>query len=124
LDERVAAGVFGGVIDEARLSIREQHKAYEEVLGAKYGQSMEEVLERVPAVHQPLAALQLANERAARESELRAKAQAVAAEAVKRATVAEDELSTVQRYRRKLQEKHKKGQKRKRKARSQKKKKP
>jgi hypothetical protein len=123
LDERVAASVFGGVIDEARLNIREQHKLYEEVLGAKYGESLEKVLEHVPPLYQPLAALQLANETAARESELRAQAQTVSAEAVKRATVAEAELSNVQRYRRKLREKQEEGQKRKRKARSKKKKK-
>jgi SIR2-like domain len=123
LDERVAAGVFGGVIDEAKLNIREQHKVYEEVLGTKYGKSLEEVLDRVPPVHQPLAALQLANERAARESELRGQAQTAAAEAVKRAAAAEDELSTLQRYRRKLLEKQNEGKRRKRKALSKRKKK-
>jgi SIR2-like domain len=118
LDDRVVAGVFGGVIDQAKLSLREQHKAYEEVLGTKYGESIEKILERVADVHQPLVALQLANERADRESALRVNAQAQAAEAVKRATAAEAELSTVQRYRRKLQEKQRKGQQRKRRARS------
>jgi hypothetical protein len=84
----------------------------------KYGEPIEKVLARVPTLQQPLAALQLANERAAKESELRETALALAAEANKRANAAESELVDLQRYRRKLQEKQKKGEQRKRKGRS------
>ncbi len=118
LDDRIVASVFGGVIDQAKLTITEQHAAYEKALGDKYGEPIEKVFERVPAVQQPLAALQLANERAAKESELKETAQAIATEANRRAKAAESELADVQRYRRKLQEKQKEAEQRKRKGRS------
>jgi hypothetical protein len=118
LDDRIAASVFGGVIDQAKLTIAEQHAAYDKALGAKYGEPIEKVLERVPALQQPLAALQLANERADKESELREIAQAVASEANKRAKRAETELASVQRYQQKMQQKQMQAQQRKRKARS------
>ncbi|MGC2742926.1 MAG: hypothetical protein WA672_07045, partial [Candidatus Angelobacter sp.] len=123
LDDRVASAVFGGIIDQAKLSIVQQHAAYEQSLSRKYGEPIESVLERVPRLQQPLAALQLANERAETESSLKAVAQAVAKEAVKRAETAETELSEVQRFRRKLQDKQDQAAKRKRKAHSGRKKK-
>ena len=118
LDDRIAASVFGGVIDQAKLTIAEQHAAYDKALGAKYGEPIEKVLERVPALQQPLAALQLANERAAKESDLREMAQAVATEANRRAKRAEDELASVQRYKQKMQQKQNQALQRKRKGRS------
>jgi SIR2-like domain len=121
LDERVITGVFGGIIDQARMSITEQHHAYEEVLGAKYGESIEKVLERVAPSYQPLAALQLANERAELEAQLRTTAEQKAREATKRAATAETELSAVQVYRRKVRDKQEKGKRRKRRGRSKKK---
>jgi hypothetical protein len=123
LDDRIASAVFGGIIDQAKLSIIQQHAAYEESLSRKYGESIESVLERVPRLQQPLAALQLANERAESESGLKFVAQAIAKEAVKRAETAETELSQVQRFRRKLLDKQDRAAKRKRKARSGRKKK-
>lgn len=122
LDDRLVATVFGGVIDQARLTIAEQHLAYEAVLGEKYGESIERVLDRVPVVQQPLAALQLANERAAKESALRTHAEAVAGEAVKRAVSAEKELTSLDRSRRKRDEKRRKALQRSRRAKSKKKK--
>ncbi|HLW53019.1 MAG TPA: hypothetical protein VKW06_09250 [Candidatus Angelobacter sp.] len=118
LDDRVASAVFGGVIDQAKLTIVEQHAAYEQSLSRKYGEPIESVLERVPRLQQPLAALQLANERAEAESSLRSAAQAIANEAVKRAGTLETELEEVQRFKRKMEEKKTEAQRRKRKARS------
>ena len=100
------------------MTITEQHAAYEKALGAKYGEAIEDILGRVPALQQPLAALQLANEMAVKESELREMAQAVAAEANKRAKRAEAELANVQRYQQKMQQKQKQAEQRKRKGRS------
>jgi hypothetical protein len=100
------------------LTISDQRAAYEKALGDKYGEPIDRVLERVPVLQQPLAALQLANEMAAKELELRETAQAIAMEASKRAKAAEMELASLQRYRSKLQEKQRKAEQRKRKGRS------
>src|ERR1035441_770234 len=50
LDDRIVANVFGGVIDQAKLTIAEQHAAYDKVLGDKYGEPIEKVLDRVPVL--------------------------------------------------------------------------
>jgi hypothetical protein len=118
LDDRIATNVFGGIIDQARLVIGEQRAAYEKSLGEKYGEPIEKVLERVAPLQQPLAALQLANELAAKEAQLREVAQVTAAEANKRAKAAESELAELQKYRQKLREKQKKAEQRKRKGQS------
>ena len=118
LDDRVALGVFGGVIDQARLTVMEERAAYDNVLGDKYGEPIQSVLDRVPKLQLPLAALQLANERAVHETALRSQAQNIAGEAVKRAKVAEEKLKGVERYRRKQEQKRLKEQKRVRKAKS------
>jgi len=118
LDDRIATDVFGGIIDQARLTITEQRAAYEKSLANKYGEPIEKVLERVAPLQQPLAALQLAHELAAKESRLRETAQVSAAEANKRAKAAESELAELQEYRQKLKEKQQKAQQRKRKGQS------
>src|SRR5947209_1362472 len=46
LDSRVAARAFGGIIDQAKLTISEQHSAYDQVLADKYGTS-ETLMEKV-----------------------------------------------------------------------------
>jgi hypothetical protein len=122
LDDRVAAQVFGGVIDQAKLVITEQHVAYDEVLAEKYGTSIEKVMNQVPLLDRPLAALQLANERAQKEATLRAVAVNVAEVEKKRASEAQKELSKVERFRKKLQTKENQAAQRKRKNRAQKKK--
>jgi hypothetical protein len=121
LDSRVATRVFGGIIDQAQLTISEQHIAYDQVLADKYGSS-EMLMEQVPALDRPLVALQLANERAERESAMRVTAQAIAAEEKTRAARAEAELADLQKFRKKLQEKQNQAAQRKRKNRSRKKK--
>ena len=122
LDDRVALRVFGGAIDQARLTVTEQRAAYDNVLGGKYGEPIQSVLDRIPKLQQPLAALQLANERVARETALRSQAQGIAGKAEKRAKVAEEKLLGVERFRRKQEQKQQKGKKRARKAESSRKK--
>ena len=122
LDSRVAATVFGGIIDQAQLTIAEQHSAYDQVLADKYG-STQAVMEQAPALDRPLVALQLANERAERESAMRVAAQDSAAQAKSRAARAESELEELQRFRKKLQAKQNEATQRKRKNRSRKKRK-
>ena len=75
LDDRVAVEVFGGVIDQARLTVTKERAAYDSVLGEKYGEPIQSVLDRVPRLQLPLVALQLANERAVHETALRNEAQ-------------------------------------------------
>ena len=118
LDDRVAVDVFGGVIDQARLTVTEERAAYDSVLGEKYGEPIQSVLDQVPRLQLPLVALQLANERAVHETALRNEAQNIAGEAVKRAKVAEERLKGVERYRRKQEQKRQKHEKRVRKAKS------
>ena len=54
LDDRVAVDVFGGVIDQARLTVTEERAAYDSVLGEKYGEPIQSVLDRVPRLQLPL----------------------------------------------------------------------
>ncbi|HZZ14830.1 MAG TPA: hypothetical protein VFE08_02590, partial [Candidatus Sulfotelmatobacter sp.] len=119
LDDRVAATVFGGIIDQARLTISEQHSAYDQVLADKYG-SAQALMGQVPALDRPLAALQLANERAEKESAVRVVAQDAAAKAKSRAERAESELEQLHKFRKKMQEKQSEAAQRKRRNRSRK----
>ena len=111
LDDRVALGVFGGVIDQARLTVTEERAAYDSVLGDKYGEPIQSVLDRIPKLQQPMAAWQLANERAARETALRSQAQGIAGKAVKRAKAAEEKLRSVEHFLRKQEQKRQKEKK-------------
>jgi hypothetical protein len=118
LDDRVVASVFGGVIDQAKLTIQDEHIAYEQVLSSKYGEPIPDILDRVPAPQQPLAALQLANERAGIEAQLRSSAQARAEEATKKAAAMETELQKVGQFRQKLKKKERQAEDRRRKSRA------
>jgi hypothetical protein len=120
LDSRVAAAVFGGIIDQAQLTIAEQHSAYDQVLADKYG-STQALMAQVPELDRPLVALQLANERAEKESALRIAAQEATALAKSQAARAESELEALQKFRKKLQQKQNEAAQRKRKNRSRKK---
>ena len=123
LDDRLAVRVFGGIIDQAKLLISEQHIVYDEVLAEKYGTPIEKLIDQVPQLDRPLVALQLANERAEKESMLRSVAVAIAAEEKRRASKAEAELEKVGKLRKKLQVKEQQATARKRKNRSRKKRK-
>ena len=123
LDDRVITTVFGGIIDQAKLTVKEQHAAYEHVLSDKYSEPIDSVLDHVPAPQQPLAALQLANERAERESEFRRVAQATAESATKKADTLAAELKEVGQFKQKLQKKRRQAEQRKRRSQSGKKRK-
>jgi hypothetical protein len=122
LDDRIAVGVFGGVIDQAKLLISDQHAAYDQALSEKYGTPISKVLDQVRPIDRPLAALQLANERAEQEAIQRATAEKQVVAETLRASRAEAELAKLEKFRAKLQKKQNESAARKRKSRSKKKK--
>jgi len=124
LDDRIAAQVFGGVIDQATLLVTDQHAAYDRTLSEKYGTSIESVLAQVPPLYKPLAALQLANEKAQKEAAAREAAIHLAASEKARASKAEKELADLKQFRAKMQKKQQQAEVRRRKNRSKRKKKP
>lgn len=117
LDEKTAAKVLGGVIDEATLSINAMRQMYEKTLADKYGEPLDAILARLHPIDKPLAALQLANEIRQVESARRERAETIAEEQRRRAKAAEQELQVLQRFRKKMEEKKELGR---RKARKQK----
>lgn len=114
LDEDIVESVLGGVIEQATLDIVEQVQVYDDCLADKYGQSVESVMEQVRPASRPLAAIQLANERAQSEERQRKLAQAEAAEAAERAGLAEKEVRKLSHVREKMEERKRRGKKRRR----------
>jgi len=123
LDDRIAAQVFGGVIDQSSLLITDQHASYDRALSEKYGTGVENVLREVPPLYRPLAALQLANEKSQKEAAEREVAIRMAAAEKERASKAEAELKELKQFRGKLKKKQKQAEERRRKNRSNRKKK-
>lgn len=82
VDDRILISAFGGVIDDASISLQSIAKEYQESLAWKYGQSPEAVLARLPLASRPMGAIQLANEVAIVQSQRAtyAEARAVAAQ--------------------------------------------
>lgn len=115
IDSDQVSAAFGGVIDQTTLSMKEQREYYEQTLQKKYGLSLDEVLEAVPAADRQLATVQLANELLAAKEEARVRAAREAAEATRRAEEAEKALAEVAHYRKKLDQKKAKGQRKARK---------
>jgi hypothetical protein len=109
LDERVVENVFGGIIEEATLSMAEQKQAYRDIIAAKYGESPESVLARVGAANRPLAALQLANEVAANREAAAQAARAQLEAEQRRASEAERSLQEVEKFRAKMERKRVRG---------------
>jgi len=105
LDDKVISAAFGGVIDEIHLNLKEQKEKYQASLGAKYGESIEAVLDRLPLRYQPLAAVQLADERAQVEEEKRISAEKDKINAEKKTESMEFELRKVEKFRIKMQKK-------------------
>jgi hypothetical protein len=99
LDDETLGQVFGGIIDQASLSIGEERDKYARAIETKYGESPDSIMAKIAAPDRPMAALQLANEAAQLESERRKKAEELSADAVKRAASAEKELASVKRFR-------------------------
>jgi hypothetical protein len=104
LDEKMIEGVFGGVIDQATISIKEQHQLYEETIGRKYGEDPDDVMARVPALYRPLVAVQLSSEMAQVAISRQQSADEKREAETKRADLAEKQLKKVEKYRKKLEE--------------------
>ena len=62
LDDDIVQKVFGGIINQAKTSVRESRLLYQETLSNKYGDHPEDVLSRIKVRNRPLAAIQMANE--------------------------------------------------------------
>jgi hypothetical protein len=102
LDEDILARVFGTAIDQTKLSIDGLRESYHTTLEAKYGESPDSVIARLPPSYRPLALIQLTNE----VQQVAERKQQIAEEAEKRAArrakAAEEELEGVKRYRAKV----------------------
>lgn len=102
LDEKIVAAVFGGIIDQAKLSIIEQLHTHEDVLADKYGESEESILRRISLINLPVVAIQMATEAADAQAK-RAKSAEIASKAAQQSKMAaEKELGKVQRFKRKM----------------------
>jgi hypothetical protein len=110
LDERVVEYVFGGIIEQAKLSMAEQTQSYRQIIAAKYGESPEAVLSRITPSSRPLAALQLANEVSARSEKALRLAETRLGEEQRRTREAERELKDVERFRAKMEKKQARAQ--------------
>lgn len=99
LDEETLSEVFGGVIDQAELNIKEQRDLYKTIIEEKYGESPEEILNRMSPENRPIALIQLVNEVAQREMARRESAEEASVAASKKAISAEKELERVQKFR-------------------------
>jgi hypothetical protein len=111
LDDETIGQVFGGIIDQASLSIKEERAKYGKIIEEKYGESPDSIIARIAPVDRPMAALQIANEVAELESERRKTAEETSTSALRRAVLAEKELESVKKFRLKWikkQSRHKK----------------
>lgn len=99
LDDETLEQVFGGIIDQASLSISEERAKYRKAIEEKYGESPDSIMARIAPSDRPIAALQIANEAAQLESARRKAAEEISADAFKRAASAEKELVGVQKFR-------------------------
>ena len=89
VDDRILISAFGGVIDDASISLQSIAKEYQESLAWKYGESPEAVLARLPLASRPMGAIQLANEVAIVQSQRATYAEARAVAAQQRVVSAE-----------------------------------
>lgn len=109
LDDKMLVDTFGGIIDQATLSLKEQQELYDNTVFEKYGESAERVLERISPLNRPMAAAQLLSEMTQIESKKKEIALKAAADALARACSAEKKLAEVERYRRKMEVKRASG---------------
>ena len=114
ISEGTIEEVFGKSIDQATLKVSEQREAMAAELGAKYGESAEAVIQRLPPSRRLLAALQLSNELVSAEKARAELAEVREVEAKQRAQAAESELAGLTKYRRKYNDRLAKVRKRKR----------
>jgi hypothetical protein len=109
LDERIVENVFGGIIEQATLSLADQKEDYRVILSARYGEDPEAVLGRLRPSDRPLAALQLANQVAASRDVAARAAEAQVVEERRRANAAERDLKDLAKYRSKMVKSQTKG---------------
>jgi hypothetical protein len=104
LDDEAAEYVFGGIIDQSTINLKEQHQLYEETIGNKYGENPEDIMARIPALYRPLVSTQLFTEMA-NIALLRQKyADEKRENETKRAIIAENKLNQVAKFRKKMEE--------------------
>ena len=108
LDDRTLIKMFGGVIDQAKLTIDEVEDIYNETLFQKYAESPSAVLERLSPIDRPIAALQLTSEMVQAEEQRRKSAEFRADAASKRAIDAERKLERLENVERTIEEKRRK----------------
>ncbi len=92
MEEETLSKVFGGIIDEASLSLKDISESYKSTIENKYGESPQSVLKRLPASYRPLGAVQLAEEVARGEAAKAEKAKKEAEFEKRRADLAEKKL--------------------------------
>jgi len=112
LDQKTIIATFGGVIDQAAISLEPLSKAYEETLAWKYSEGPKAILERIPPQYRPLAALQIANEIALVQNNRSKYAEAIAAAALQRASQAEKKLARLESVEQKIAEKRRERERR------------
>jgi len=115
LDEETVSRVFGGIIDQAKLSIEELRDQYDSTIGNKYGEPLDAILSRMRPSQLPLAAAQLSSEIAHVEAEKRRQAETIAKEATARAEQSERELAKLQKFKAKMLKKQNSRKKKKKK---------
>ena len=104
VDDNMFESVFGGIIDQSTIDIKEQHQLYEETIGNKYGENPEEVMSRIPALYRPLASFQLQAEMAKIALKRQEQAEEFRKAETNRANIAEKELSKLTKLKKKLAE--------------------
>lgn len=102
LSDNVVSMVFGGVIDQERLSILEQRQEYEETLASIYGEPLDKVLERIPLRFRHVAGVQLTQELAQAEIARRKLAESNSLEARRELKSLKEELNQLKKYRKKV----------------------
>lgn len=106
VDEAAVETIFGGIVDQAEITLIEQQQLYHETLETKYG-AIDTVLGSVPPKDRPLAAIQLLREMLQHQEEAAKASRAMAAVQRKRADKAEQSLRQVEKFRAKQQAKKK-----------------
>jgi hypothetical protein len=95
--------------------LSEELDKYEGTISAKYGDKPDEILERVPRIRKPTAALQLLNETLQRTQEQLRMSERLRSEEASRARVAEKKLAEVEHLRNKLEARKARAKRRKKK---------
>lgn len=112
ISEDMIQRVFGGVIDQATLSIEGMRQEYDENLAQKYGESSENLIAKIEPSDRPLAIIQLANEIIEADVQRRKYAEKNAEDVTNKFKTVEKLLLKVERYRKKMEKKQQSRRKR------------